>query len=911
MIKCLLIFFLLNPFSILIAQQEHKDISSKIIQYENGFKLILFHNPTFKNTSMKLSVNTGYYRDPEKYIGLAHLLEHTYNHSGKYVDLISELNKSGSYLSAETKGTFTTFNINGAKDNIDQMLQHTAAFLINPNFEENKIAQDLKIIESEKELRSKSNINILVTALKKTLPENHPYQNYNADSLPAQLKNDLTPLIQELKEFHKINYTPNNTSLFIATNIPLDIIQVRIEKIFKKYISLKQENIQKDKYSRDKKDLLFNRNNQDKILSISGFSNYPAFAIIIPFDYEYNRTSSAAIDYYLKNLNRKNNGSLFKALFDIGLIRDIKADKISFDGVQNNIFIEFKLNNSKDMGLDRIKDILIEYFTFLSNNANAYQEISANEITRENYISSINDSASLINFISEESSAHSNVLKNELSLFTELEANDILETSKIIENFRPCLNTNCLSMKLNIDKKINSNNSNLPLTNMGFSFTERTIPDTSQMFIDQLVEGNDIRPTLVYNTKNISIWNKRFSDTKKNSFTGVNILFYIADLIPDEEYSAFLTVLNSILKQKLFDLDESVKSYGGNLESQVNDRLGITLNVFSNCDTVHPFIRELSSALDDIYKNDISRSKFESIVSQEGFKLEENKLDLMTYDTASTIRGHIRSYSSSNLTKNELANFTYNDFNRLLKKYPIKHIDFYISNGDSNFNYEAINEKISFHFKRLNIQTLDESKNSDEKISLWPKIPVGSKLIHSTESFENLNWCILNYQFPDFELNTRVKSYIIRSYLSDRFLNYIRKQNNPDYFSEITSLDNGIQFTLFSGTKTSFEMVQTIKGFITDAFNEFGRLDAYLSKKQYTKRANWYMALTFQEINKLYWKDIVYPVFYTGDKESLSKITQKLTYTELKEYYKDLLLNKDKIRLLIISNDPIDKTYME
>ena len=197
----------------------------------NGLKVILVENPANPTVSMTVSVFTGSRYESEEKAGLAIMVsrlldEGTTNRTS--LEIAEAIESVGGAL--DTDGSFERMVVSASvlKQDLDLGLELAADILINPAFPqeyvEKEIARTLSEIASAKDRPQV----VAGWAFNELVYGNHPLSR-PSHGYPATVEKITR---EDLKEFHKTYFVPNNALLSIVGDFKIADVMPRIERFF-------------------------------------------------------------------------------------------------------------------------------------------------------------------------------------------------------------------------------------------------------------------------------------------------------------------------------------------------------------------------------------------------------------------------------------------------------------------------------------------------------------------------------------------------------------------------------------------------------------------------------------------------------------------------------------------------------
>lgn len=198
----------------------------------NGLQVILIENNKVPTFTMQMVVLGGGINEPSDKRGVAALTstllrEGTKNRTSRQIsEKIDELG-AVYFASVNAFGFTTNLSLNGFVEDFDPLLEIFGDMTLNPSFlPEEFEKQKATTISTNQSLRSVPTV-LATERLRKTLYGNHPA----AISIhsPETLKNII---VQDVVNFHKTFYHPNNAFIVINGNFKLNELLPKIERVF-------------------------------------------------------------------------------------------------------------------------------------------------------------------------------------------------------------------------------------------------------------------------------------------------------------------------------------------------------------------------------------------------------------------------------------------------------------------------------------------------------------------------------------------------------------------------------------------------------------------------------------------------------------------------------------------------------
>lgn len=199
--------------------------------FDNGLTLIVKKTDSLQDVSIQLWYNVGSKHESSSQKGLAHLIEHmifkgTEQLSEPDINIISHI--LSAYSNAATSYDWTHYLFNVPIHNWKHILPIMADCMRNCTFKEDILNAELKVVIQELKMRRDNYINTMFHNIMSNAFPDHPY-HYPV----IGFKQDLWNLKQEnLYNFYKTHYTPNNATLVVVGNIEPEAVYEQAQELF-------------------------------------------------------------------------------------------------------------------------------------------------------------------------------------------------------------------------------------------------------------------------------------------------------------------------------------------------------------------------------------------------------------------------------------------------------------------------------------------------------------------------------------------------------------------------------------------------------------------------------------------------------------------------------------------------------
>ena len=209
--------------------------------------LLLISDPTTDKAAAALDLYVGSYQNPPQREGLAHFLEHMlflgtkqYPQPDAYQTFISE---HGGRHNASTGLEHTNYFFDVNADYLSDTLDRFAPFFTDPLFDENFVDRERNAVESEYQLKYKSDGRRQWDVLREIANPNHPLSKFNVGNLETLSDSEYSNVRDELIDFYDKYYSANLMKLAVLGKEPISELDAMVREKFSS-IENKQLNIQ-------------------------------------------------------------------------------------------------------------------------------------------------------------------------------------------------------------------------------------------------------------------------------------------------------------------------------------------------------------------------------------------------------------------------------------------------------------------------------------------------------------------------------------------------------------------------------------------------------------------------------------------------------------------------------------------
>lgn len=217
------------------------------ILLSNNLDVLLISDPTTDKAAAALDLYVGSYQNPPQREGLAHFLEHMlflgtkqYPQPDAYQTFISE---HGGRHNASTGLEHTNYFFDVNADYLSDTLDRFAPFFTDPLFDENFVDRERNAVESEYQLKYKSDGRRQWDVLREIANPNHPLSKFNVGNLETLSDSEYSNVRDELIDFYDKYYSANLMKLAVLGKEPISELDAMVREKFSS-IENKQLDIQ-------------------------------------------------------------------------------------------------------------------------------------------------------------------------------------------------------------------------------------------------------------------------------------------------------------------------------------------------------------------------------------------------------------------------------------------------------------------------------------------------------------------------------------------------------------------------------------------------------------------------------------------------------------------------------------------
>lgn len=795
-------------------------------QLDNKLKVFVEHNPKISISCVMVIVNVGYMVD--KFNGMAHFLEHMlFNGTTKYPEekFFSDfIVKNGGHTNAFTTHGNTCYYYTIDGDFLEKSLEIFSHFFVSPLLKKDTVNREREAVNSEHEKNINDDDWRFQNVLKRALNKKHPYTKFSTGSNKTL---DIPNIHEEIKNLFDSYYSSDLMTLCVVTNNKIDSVKKTITQTFNKITIKKHLSLSKDLN-------LFESSKIIHVVPVADISKISFYWEIPSFKSVPHKNPTNFICYLI---GHEGKNTLYNSLVESGYIlslhcqiyEEIENSSIFFidvtlvdnkykDYVVSAVFKYIKLiNQSFENNYNHLKNLYDEQ-QLLNNYLFQFQEQYDSEKKCMQYyetIASCDVSLKYLLVINYLNDDFSNIVQNAKTILNELENGKcvVLYASKIYKNITKTTDENYGTLYSIDNKKIKINLSDikfmLPTLNKYMSFGKTFVKNTTQDPIN--INGNYLFKTTKFENPNVNIKFKVYlplTIINKENYT--QTLIYFASILLNIGHELYMCETAG------YDIDVMFNMGNLDIEIQGNYKKILDVSNFIVDSLINPKFtqEEFERTVYSFTQNDTNLS-FEAPYTRVGNYF--NKTTLLKYYTNSD---RLSSYDKINYK--QTINLSKKLFELGSKNLLITGNcdDKLFENILNNFNkLTPRNEYKTNAF--LNDVTITNIKN-DNIVKIKKENPNEKNNSVGTYLFiANIN------NFKDDIYNKCVLD-VIQKIISQEYFYQLRTQEKFGYIvgsgivfvSQYKSNNLYFRFIVQSPKKTSNEMINRTKKFITDFENQ-------------------------------------------------------------------------------------------
>ena len=919
------IFFLLNFLiisNILLAQQiivpKNDNRKYKSITLKNGIQAILVSDKNAQNAAAAIDVGVGSFENPINMEGLAHFLEHMLFLGNKKYPKTNEfsefLSQHGGSNNAYTSGKNTNYHFQVQYKHLEESLGRLAEFFISPTFSKEYIEKEIQAVHSEYQKNLLSETRRGFAVLKKLSNSDHPFSKFHTGNL--QTLSTLPKIRRQVILFYEKYYIPDLMKIAVLGRENLKELESLVREKFEKIPVKKGKfKIPIQRYS----GRVYKKEKTPTFVQIQSLKNIRKLNFVFEIDSTKKRYQQKATYYIASILGDEQKGSILSYLKKSGWAVSLSAG-VSLEHINTDFFsIDIELTKEGEKNIEQIIRVVFDYIQLIkTKGVKKWRFEEMKQIAELNFHSNdIITADVLVKFLSSQARYFS--------------PKDILYANWKFGKFsKKAINKMIAQMNVDNLKIIYTSSNNIPLAK-------------KEKWYDTSYKVHDISPNNEFYWKQDSKINKELSlppknsylltkkpiiltskdeglltklplkastyYTKSTSFQVPKVRLYIDILTPfayqNPKNSSFTRIYAKLIKDQLAE-----KLYPAYL-------LGFQFDIRSGTKGLHLVLEGYPEKMEffslqilAIIKNTNFEKKRFLLIRQKTIEEWEN-LNL-------TPAYRIANYEYQQLTRKKF--WYYKDYLKILKSASFDELQefqkqFFQSIKLEFFIYGNIEKEKAAKLAKKIIKTL----NTPSQVKKKPKenfISLPNKAnYYIQKQVKDINSAIFSsYQVTEQNKNTEVKMQLLANFISPRFYNFIRTNQQLGYlvWSYYTGVrqSNSLVFIIQSAVAPPFELQNYINNFLIKLEKELEELtkENFQKLKIGLQQVYTQQAENFLESSNFYYHSIQQKDYDLIRKKLLQQELQKVKKTDLQSLYKELFLSRDsKLLAIHILGKDIDK----
>lgn len=332
----------------------------KYIKLENQLEMLIIYDKDTDISAAAMTVEVGYYSDPNDTQGLAHFLEHMlFMGTKKYPEenyFQKFINEAGGLTNAHTTNESTTYYYQVYNEHFMESIDSFAQFFIEPLLSPNSVEREINAVNSEHQKNLTFDDARISSVIQSLVENKHPFYNFGTGNKDTLTKDNIRDI---LIKFYDQYYSANIMKLVILTNQEIDNIEKDMIKLFST-IKNKNVSIKKINY------LPFDNQNNNTLCQylIKIIPTQDIHRLIIGWylpnmDKEYH---IKPIEFIANLFGHESEGSIYYYLKKNGLCINVGCNIFEHDSSFNFLGIDIILT---DQGLKQIPNIINSIYAYL------------------------------------------------------------------------------------------------------------------------------------------------------------------------------------------------------------------------------------------------------------------------------------------------------------------------------------------------------------------------------------------------------------------------------------------------------------------------------------------------------------------------------------------------------------------
>jgi insulysin len=884
-------------------------------QYEsfilaNQLKVLLISDPNTDKAAAALDVFVGSSSDPQRWPGLAHFLEHMlflgtkkYPQAEDYQDFIS---KHGGRHNAYTGDENTNYFFDIDQDYLEPALDRFAQFFVAPLFTPQYVDREKNAVDSEYQTRRKNDSTRLFYVWKEVANPKNPLSRFDIGNLTTLRDYKDRRLREALIDFYQHHYSANIMALVVLGKEPLPLLK---QWVVEKFAAVRNV----DAKPLRTHDPLFVPGTLPARLNVIPLKDKRVLAMTFPIPPVVDYYRSKPTHYLANLLGYEGKGSLLSLLKGKGWVESLSAG-LSVDNLSDAAFnLSMELTQE---GLQHVNDIPSYVFRYVE--LIRQQGIAKWMFDEQQQMADISfrfqEEASAIRYVSA-LAGNLQVYPAELVLRGpyEMDQYDPTLILRFLERLRPdnmLLTVNARGLQTNARERwfdtpyeITRITSNLiedwrhPLTDALLA-----IPSPNPFLPDDLAvkppREATAKPERLHSTRGLQLWFKQ--DT---TFKVPRADFYFSvrsRLANDSPTHNLLTELYvKLVNDQLNEFAYPAYLAGLNYELYRHLR-GFTVRISGYNDKQTLLLSRVVAAL---AKPTIDPERFAIAKDELTRDLKNAKRDTPSRQTTSEVSELLlRPYWTEEQRLAALAPLSPDDLSSFVPQL-LGHI-YIVALAHGNL-YR--NDALAFA-DVLQRQLLTHAAVADVPQGEVIKLPRGEEFVRELKIDHPDSAITVYAQGPNKHYSTRAKTALLTQILSSPFYNDLRTEKQLGYIVYATSMPilhvPGIAFVVQSPNTPPVALQEKIDQFIATYADAVGRMNdqEFMKHKQGILSRILEKDRNLQARSNRYWSDIDEKRYSFDEHERLANAVRDIDRQALQRYYHELLLGKQRRRLVVLSS---------
>lgn len=328
----------------------------------NKLKVIIIEDSDIDISCVSMLVKIGYFQDTLP--GIAHFLEHMlFNGTEKYPNenLFSEyIAKYNGYSNAWTAHNHTCYYYTLSQNGLYESLKMFADFFVSPLLNKDCVNREKEAVDSEHSKNMNNDNWRRQEILRSVAKDNHWFSKFGCGSNETLNCKDIHI---KVKNFFDKYYSSDLMTLTVVSNEPIEKIKKIIDNNFCN-ITIK---------TIDKKDIYTNAKilNTPSIIKFVPIENEKKLIFVWEIDFYKNNPELSPNEFFIKLLNNQQKNSLYHTFINNNFatsfycyIKDVICDKCL-------LCIDITLTNNGEKNIKQIANLIYKYIGIISNSINS------------------------------------------------------------------------------------------------------------------------------------------------------------------------------------------------------------------------------------------------------------------------------------------------------------------------------------------------------------------------------------------------------------------------------------------------------------------------------------------------------------------------------------------------------------